>query len=95
MRNTMGKFTTIAILTAALIGQIAFAKTHVLSGDADAKLAQAIEAQLTNSGVLEKGLTSVVAKSENGNILLTGWLQHTDDVQKVVAEAKAVAGWVP
>ena len=92
MSIKIGKFVATAAL-AILIGMpVAYAKTPVQSSTSDLALAQAVELQLKSSGVLEKGLTDVTVKSENGNIVLSGWLQHADDAQKVITAAKNIDG---
>lgn len=92
MKIKIGKFAATAAL-AILIGMpVAYAKTPVQSSTSDLALAQAVELQLKSSGVLEKGLTDVTVKSESGNIVLSGWLQHADDAQKVITAAKSIDG---
>jgi len=92
MSIKISKFMAAAVLVISMGTPVAYAKTHVQSSASDLALAQAVELQLKSSGVLEKGLTEVTAKSENGNIVLSGWLQHADDAQKVITAAKNIDG---
>jgi osmotically-inducible protein OsmY len=92
MRINFSKFMVTAVLAISIGAPAAYAKTHVQTSASDLALAQTVELQLKSSGVLEKGLTDVTVKSENGNIVLSGWLQHADDARKVIAAAKNIEG---
>ena len=92
MNITTGKFMAAAILAISVGASSVYAKTHVQPSAADLALAQKVESQLKDSGVLEKGLTEVRVGAQNGDIVLSGWLQHADDDRKVIATAKNIEG---
>ncbi|MET3606132.1 osmotically-inducible protein OsmY [Sphaerotilus sulfidivorans] len=92
MRVTTGKLLTTLTLSMVLMGAGANAKSHGQTSMDDLALAEKVEFQLKGSGILENGLTEVHAKAKNGEITLSGWLQHADDDRKVMAAAKNVDG---
>lgn len=55
MNITTGKFMAAAIMAISVGASSVYAKTHVQPSAADLALAQKVESQLKDSGVLEKG----------------------------------------
>ncbi len=92
MNVTTGKLMTMVVLSMALAGQGAYAKSHMQTSAADLALVQKVESQLKDSGILEKGLTEIHVQAKNGDIVLSGWLQHADDDRKVIAAARNIDG---
>lgn len=92
MNIKTGKFMAVAILLISMAVPAAHAKTHIKINSADLALAQKIESQLKDSGILETGLTEVRVEAKNGDIILSGWLQHADDDRKVIAATKNIEG---
>ncbi|AOW13343.1 hypothetical protein LPB72_09860 [Hydrogenophaga crassostreae] len=86
----MNLFSRQMALGVLLAGSMAAGFAHAAGQDAN--LARLVQQRVEQPDVLETKSSAVSVQVQDGNVQLSGWLQHANDYQKVHAIVAAVPG---